>query len=140
MGKSKSEVFDIEYDKSVRIFLGRIMKVDTLNKSYEISVLEYYKGEDSNNTLTGSWDFCGGQKPSINEVWLIYDYEGEGLIHMSMCDLSRSFDWPFHYYNIPPPLSIEATDLDWLIHGYRNKQKGLKELLDDIELLRERRQ
>jgi hypothetical protein len=125
------------------IFVGDVLFADQKTGTYEIKIVEVFKGEIKTPTIAGKvLTSCSGLPK--NGRWIIYaDSVSNGMIDFSMCGLSRSFENPHDVnvkeYEIPPPPTKEyETDSKFSIQANINLQRNIlnlkAEALTDLEL------
>lgn len=144
MIKNLKEAQKSSYEENELIFVGRVTEIRD-DGSYKLEIFELFKGElNGSNIINGIWgDSCAIIPQNLNETWLIYtNFNSEGTISISQCDLSRSFQFPFYYgsHLLPPPPPFGLNDplkileLESLTIEY--KKIALNELKTEIEFLR----
>jgi len=89
---------------------------------------------------------CSRSPRNLYETWLVYtSLDTEGKISISDCGLSRSYQFPYYAGSpfLPPPPPLEFNDpLKILELEYKildRRKKALKELQNEIEFLRKRK-
>lgn len=146
------------------IFVGQFIQ-STEDGHYQLKIIELFKGD---TTKTGSvirgkeMNSCSISPNFSERTWLVYSRPNDdGLIDISSCGLSRSFEFPFlanENASIPPPPPIVAdphiiddTDktesieadvtelLDFEMQLTEYKEKALVVLKDEIAQLRKKR-
>ena len=125
------------------IFLGKLIRTDTINATMVFSILESFKGNFAQDTVEIKWekhthvyslDYC---------IWLVYaNKSNDSTFILNRNGLSRSIDHPEYLwlYRIPPPLplnpdasSIININMEWT--NYR--LNALKDWYVELEMLRE---
>lgn len=138
-------------ETSQQIFIGDVLTSDNDKGTYEIKIVEIFKGEIKPKTIKGKvMTSCSGFPDKGR--WIIYaTIFDNGVIDFDSCGPSRSFENPHHIYiwtadyKIPPPptresemdskYSIQAS-IDFEREMTRLKEKALNDLEIEIEGLR----
>ncbi|MCW2120238.1 hypothetical protein [Flavobacterium sp. 7A] len=104
---SLKEIQNREFTESKYIFIGEILKINSKKNTFEIKVIESFKGVLNGKIYRGiNNQWCG---PVIDKSgkWLIYaNRKSDNLIQIRTCGLTRSFKNPEK--NIP---STRVPDL-----------------------------
>lgn len=133
------------------IFVGDVLTSDTEKQTYEIKIIEIFKGEIKTKIIKGKvMTSCSGFPDKGR--WIIYATTFDnGVIDFDRCGLSRSFENPHHIYiwatdyKIPPPPTREyetdskysiQSNIDFEKEMTRLKEKALNDLEIEIERLR----
>lgn len=125
------------------IFLGKLIRADTINATMVFKILESFKGSFAQDTVVVQWekhthvysvDYC---------IWLVYVNKSiDSTFVLNTNGLSRSIDHPEYLwlYRIPAPLplnpdvgSIININMEWT--SYRIN--ALKDWIAELEMLRE---
>jgi hypothetical protein len=142
--KSLKAIQDREFENSECIFIGEVFKIDTDKNTFEIKVIESFRGNKIGTVHIGIYDqLCG---PVIDEKgkWLIYgNYNSDNLIEINACGISRSFGNP--EYNTlatrpPKPISPNEKESESQAEKKRAewKLKAKSDLENEIADLRKR--
>jgi hypothetical protein len=136
------------------IFVGDVVTSNEKEGTYEIKIVEIFKGEVKTKIIKGkALTSCSGFPDKGR--WIIYAMMFDnGVIDFDGCGISRSFENPHHIYvwatdyKIPPPPTKEyETDSKYSIQANidfqkamtRLKEKALNDLEAEIEGLRKRK-
>ena len=140
--KSLKEIQNREFTNSKYIFIGEILKIDTKKHTFEIRVIESFKGVKNGKVYSGIYDeLCG---PIIDEVgkWLIYaNHYSSNVIKIKACGISRSFKNPGHNISAtkpPKPLPLNASKSQIKEETTNWKLKAKSDLENEIAFLRTR--
>jgi hypothetical protein len=108
--KSLKEIQNREFTESKYIFIGEILKIDSKKNTFEIKVIESFKGVLNGKVYRGIYSqWCG---PIIDKSgkWLIYaNRKSDNLIQIRTCGITRSLKNPENNISAtrvpdPPPL------------------------------------
>lgn len=92
---SLKEIQNREFTNSKYIFIGEILKIDIKKHTFEVKVIESFKGVKNGKVYGGTYnELCG---PVINKdgKWLIYaNYYLGNVIKINACGITRSFKNP----------------------------------------------
>ena len=140
--KDLKEIQNREFTNSKYIFIGEISKIDTKKHTFEVKVIESFKGAKNGKVFKGLYNkLCG---PVIDEVgkWLIYgtSYSGN-TIKVSVCGLTRSFKNPEHIFSVtkpPKPLPSKASKSQIEKETIAWKERAKSDLAKEIAVLRKR--
>lgn len=140
--KSLKEIQNREFTNSKYIFIGEILKIDTKRHTFEIKVIESFKGVKNGKVYSGIYgEFC---EPVIDEVgkWLIYanSYPGN-VIKINACGITRSFKNPGHNISAtrppkPPPSNASKSQIKKETANWELRSKS--DLENEITDLRRR--
>jgi len=139
------EAQEVSIRESPLIFVGDILTSDEKKRTYEIKVVEVFKGESKTKTIKGKLlTSCSGLADKGR--WIIYatTYKN-GVIDFDICGLSRSFEnphliylWATDYKIPPPPTKEYDTDSKYSIQANIDFQKEMTKLkekaLTDLEI------
>lgn len=108
--KSYDELINISYNSSNLVFLGELIKLDTLKDEYSFLVLELFKGDNKTDTIIYKPQTSCSLYISEKGRWIIYgNIINDNYIDISQCGASRSerkptcFNCPFWKKMIPDP-------------------------------------
>ncbi|MGL3001517.1 hypothetical protein [Flavobacterium sp. RSSB_23] len=140
--KDLKEIQNREFTNSKYIFIGEISKIDTKKHTFEVKVIESFKGAKNGKVYRGVYDkLCG---PIIDEVgtWLIYGTLSSGnTIKVNVCGLTRSFKNPEHIISAtkpPKPLPSNASKSQIEKESIAWKERAKADLAKEIADLRKR--
>lgn len=140
--KDLKEIQNREFTNSKYIFIGEISKIDTKKHTFEVKVIESFKGVKNGKVYRGVYDkLCG---PIINEVgkWLIYGTSySDNAIKVNVCGLTRSFKNPGHIISAtkpPKPLPSKASKSQIEKETIAWKERAKAGLAKEIAVLRKR--
>jgi hypothetical protein len=131
-------------NNSPLIFVGDVLFSDQEKQTYDIEIVEVFKGEVKTKIIKGKlMDSCS--RLPDKGLWIIYAKSFEnGVIEFDICGLSRSFENPHNLvwatdYEIPPPPTTEYDkDSKYSIQANINFQKEMTTLrrkaLDDLDI------
>lgn len=118
----------IGYEISDIVFLGELVKIDTITFTYTFKIIEQFKGEYTSSIIKGKlFDSCS-KFPRDKGKWIIYaNIEKEEFINIDQCLGSRSEINPrcVNCYMIPHPLPPNASEKDK--NKFENAIKALKD-------------
>ena len=127
------------------IFLGKLIRTDTLKETLVYKILEIFKGEIAQDTVEIKWEKHTNINTFDYSLWIVYSNKSsDSSIILNSNGLSRSIDHPDYiwFYSIPPPppLKLNANlilrnNMQW-IHIRFN---ALKDWYVELEMLREYR-
>ncbi|MBS9462507.1 hypothetical protein KIM67_08800 [Flagellimonas sp. 389] len=144
--KKLPELQKLEFENSESIFIGEVVEIDTLYRTFKIKVLESFSVDVIGTVYNGSNDkFCG---PTVNEKgkWLIYgNFNAENLLEINTCGLTRSFEHPENNISvtrlpIPPPSNTKESESQVEKRKKERKLRTKSDLEKEIALLRKRTQ
>ncbi len=125
-----------EYNLADLIFVGEISTVE--RDKFYVSMVESLKGDKTDSLRVVSIENCS-IFPEQGETWLLYSTINEvGVMSVSKCGWSRSFQHPFQVGSrkIPPPPSPETATSLLLMVDKISKNLALSELYYDISTMR----
>lgn len=138
--KSLKEIQNREFTNSKYIFVGEVLKIDAKKHTFEIKVIESFKGVKNGKVYSGIYgESCG---PVIDEVgkWLIYAKSSTGnVIKINICGLTRSFKNPEHNISatkLPKPPSPNASKSQIKKGTANRKLRSKSDLENEITNLR----
>tara|TARA_B110000091_G_C13614718_1_gene390331 strand:+ start:244 stop:765 length:522 start_codon:yes stop_codon:yes gene_type:complete len=92
---SYEKLVEISYTSSDFVFLGELIRLDTLTGEYTFQVLESFKGNNKIDTIIYKPQTSCSLYISENGKWIIYgDIINEVYIDISQCGASRSENKP----------------------------------------------
>lgn len=140
--KDVKEIQNREFTNSKYIFIGEISKIDTKKHTFEVKVIESFKGVKNGKVYRGVYNkLCG---PIIDEVgkWLIYGTSySDNAIKVNVCGLTRSFENPEHIFSAtqpPKPLPSKASKSQIEKETIAWKERAKADLAKEIAVLRKR--
>lgn len=140
--KTLKAIQQTEILQSDYIFVGEVMSFDFNTNTFEIRVIESFKGSFNEETIVGHFDaYCG---PNINSKgrWIIYSHKGSNEeIIINACGLTRSFIEPESNIMasdapLPPPANHIETNDETNNDLMERKIKAKVDLQKEIEILR----
>ncbi|CAN5247829.1 hypothetical protein BH23BAC1_BH23BAC1_50380 [soil metagenome] len=145
-----------EYNSADLIFIGRVTHINEEDKTYEMEIIEVFKGNHHAKTIKGkSWGMCSSIPSTSKGKWIIYaNFIESDFVGLSPCGLSRSLNNPHQIpvkeYNIIPPPPFQRYhddivysvqfDIDYSRQMLKLNEIALNDLEKEIISLRKRRE
>ena len=135
--KSLESVQKREFENSDCILIGEVLEFDLENDTFKVKVIESFNGDENGKIYTGIYNrYC---EPIIDKKgkWLIYgNTNKEGLLEISLCGLTRSFENPEKNMQVFMLDFDITTDIETEKDKTERIKKAKSDLIDEIELLR----
>jgi len=127
------------------IFLGKLIRTDTVKETLVYKILEIFKGEITQDTVEIKWEKHTNIYTFDFSLWIVYsDKNRDSSFILNRNGLSRSIDHPDYLWSYrippPPPLKLEANlilknNMEWVDF----RINALKDWYVELEMLREYR-
>tara|TARA_B100001059_G_C17461442_1_gene392329 strand:+ start:142 stop:579 length:438 start_codon:yes stop_codon:yes gene_type:complete len=124
-----------EYENSECVFIGEIINIDIEKRTFEIKVIESFKGSEIGVIYNGNLNSSCGPRIRTKGKWLMYgNFYNSNTFTPNECGLSRSFKKPeFGHYKILKPKSYAEMEYwDFIL------KIAKKELDKEIQILRKK--
>ena len=111
ISKNLKDIQKREFTESKYIFIGEILKIDSKKHTFEIKVIESFKGVLNGKVYRGIYNQSCGPIIDKSGKWLIYaNRKSDNLIQIRACGITRSFKNPESNISAtkipnPPPLN-----------------------------------
>ncbi|NDV15659.1 hypothetical protein GO009_06435 [Muricauda sp. TY007] len=142
--KNLKALQDYEFENSEFVLIGKVLKIDLNNNTFQVKIIESFKGEEKGKIYNGIYDkYCS---PIIDKKgkWLIYgNLNSEKLITINTCGLTRSFESPENnisatYPPVPPILNKKKSKSQDEKKLAKWKLRAKSDLKNEIADLRKR--
>ena len=124
------------------VFLGELVKTDTIMQTYAFRTIEIFKGTTKSDTIYGTATLRDSYLPTDFCLWIVYaKYNKDSTIDINFCGPTISINSP-DYFNPPPASILYTTGMSILdkinvdIRKVEYKSKGINKWINDIEKLR----
>jgi len=137
--KNLQSIQNREFENSDCILIGEVLEINSKNDTFKVKVIESFSGDKNGKIYNGIYNrYC---EPIIDQKgkWLIYgNIDEEGILEISMCGLTRSFENPEK--NIQVSMLAHKFNSDVVTEKEKIEQikKAKSDLINEIELLREK--
>lgn len=102
------ELRQLSYNNSHKVVMAHVDKV--YDDSYQVSIIENFKGSELSNNLTISAKDTCSLIPEESEVWIFYiSQEGE-VLHVNECFSNRKLSYKSNLDTPPPPEEYDVIN------------------------------